>query len=489
MRKRILALLLALVMCLSLLPTAAFAEGGIDTDGDTTLTGTDTGTSTATIPVVQSVDTPMVLGATAEHKHCLCGAEHKGSDHSADGTDWSPWFLSATSLPNTNTLYYLTENMTLSDTLKFEGTSKNFYLCLNGHTITANGAFPAITVSGGATLILTDCGGGKVIYSDRTTEGCTVKVAGGTFKLYSGTITHAAGTYGSGVRVESNGTFEMYGGTITGNNGTTTDYGKCGGGVYIAPVEDPAPGGTFNMSGGTITGNTATDGGGVLLGDYGTFNMTGGEISGNNANEGGGVYVAGGRLNTYCDHVTFKMSGGSITDNNATTAGGGVYGAGAYHSYGSGQTKPSESAAAGNTFQISGTANVTGNTLNGTKGSDGKYTGDTKNNMYVRTWIYSIYVADDFSGSFGVTVEEGDWTDKVSTGGTAVHGTYWKVVKYDDSTGSSTSGAGNITYDNERFTFHSKGTVNEGLVTCNHLCGTKTVSGKDVCSICGLRCK
>ena len=83
------------------------------------------------------------------------------------------------------------------------------------------------------------------------------------------------------------------------------------------------------------------------------------------AENGGGVYVVG-------SSSTFKMTGGSITGNNAyksdyiSTFGGGVC-------VGSG------------IFTVSGEVTVTDNTKGGTKGADGKFTGDTKNNVYLPT--------------------------------------------------------------------------------------------------------
>ena len=110
--------------------------------------------------------------------------------------------------------------------------------------------------------------------------------------------------------------------------GTATDYGTIG---HSNPSQNNGSGvtvashrGTFDMYGGSITGNTvATKGGGVTV-EGGTFNMYGGTISGNNSVDGGGVY-----LNTAMDagmkyKATFNMYGGTISDNTAKY-GGGVY--------------------------------------------------------------------------------------------------------------------------------------------------------------------
>ena len=116
--------------------------------------------------------------------------------------------------------------------------------------------------------------------------------------------------------------FEVVSGSLTltdcGSAGKVTRaYNGTGGGVEVN-------GGTFNLYGGKITGNTAANGGGVKV-TGGTVNMYGGEIANNKAaghvkgtGDGGGVYVHNsGTFNLY--------DGGEIKDNTATQYGGGVY--------------------------------------------------------------------------------------------------------------------------------------------------------------------
>ena len=138
-----------------------------------------------------------------------------------------------------------------------------------------------------------------------------IKVNGNTFTLCdcvgTGEITHAEGKTGSGVYV-INGTFIMHGGSITGNRNTKDDY-DYGGGVNIQ-------GGSFTMTGGSITKNS---------------------VQGNYESYGGGVCVGYGSQ--------FTMTGGSITENTTGSYGGGVY-------------VDSSSTA----FTVSGEVNITGNT-------------------------------------------------------------------------------------------------------------------------------
>ena len=142
-----------------------------------------------------------------------------------------------------------------------------------------------------------------------------------------GSITHSSGT---GRGVNTTGTFNMYGGTISGNTAGANASG--GGGVYVN--------GTFNMYGGTISGNTTAGssiGGGVYVASGKTFTMSGGRITGNNAaKNGGGVYISG----------NFTMSGGEITGNTASGYGDG---GGVFVNY-------------GGTFQMSDDSRITGNT-------------------------------------------------------------------------------------------------------------------------------
>ena len=123
------------------------------------------------------------------------------------------------------------------------------------------------------------------------------------------------------------------------------------------------------MHGGTISGNSASSnsgssGGGVHIGSDSAFTMTGGTISGNSAsNNGGGVHIGSGS--------TFTMTGGSITGNNAGT-GGGVY-VGSDVGYGN------------SILTLSGAVQIKDNVCNGTKGSNGNYSGGTTSNVYLRS--------------------------------------------------------------------------------------------------------
>ena len=200
---------------------------------------------------VWSRDNNVVIGVwnSEDQIHPVCGAVCNHKDASGDPVHedivWTP-VSSATGLNNGDNIY-LTDDITLTRTWQISaGGTVN--LCLNGHTITANGDFDAITLTSNTnTLNICDC-----------SKSCSGKITHGTKEDHT--------TYsGAGVYMTAAGgrkaTVNMYGGTITGNTGHKVEIkgttSTCGGGVY---VDENAQ---FFMRGGSITGNTADVGGGV----------------------------------------------------------------------------------------------------------------------------------------------------------------------------------------------------------------------------------
>jgi len=285
---------------------------------------------------------------------------------------------------------------------------------------------------GGFTMSGGTIGGTKTGETNTATYGGGGVYAKANFEMTGGSITGNETNRGGGVYVTGKGSFTMSASadgqnipSITGNNATEN-----GGGVYVVGSSS-----TFKMTGGSIGGtnendaNTADRGGGVCV-DCGKFTMSASadgqnipSITGNNATEnGGGVYVVGSSSN-------FEMTGGSITGNNAAY-GGGVYtvnefkmsggsitGNNAYKSdyistFGGGVCVGS------GIFTVSGEVTVTDNTKGGTKGADGKFTGDTKNNVYLPTGKTITIGTDKLSegAQLGVTVS-GDYGDYPFTSG------------------------------------------------------------------------
>ena len=212
----------------------------------------------------------------------------------------------------------------------------------------------------------------------------------------AGTVTHEAEKRGRGVMVF--GTFNLYGGNITGNqtDGNYNDRGTFGAGVYVATYS------VFNMHGGKITGNMGYSGGGSVYvaptyaaSSRAVFNMSGGEISGNSSllGDSSGVYVNGGE---------FIMSGGSITGN----AGYGVDLC-TYKDH-VGGTYPG-------TFTVSGKVSVTGNYKN--VYNNGKLVGTLDYNVFLATGeTITIGGTLNPESRIGITTQ-GEASADIATGG------------------------------------------------------------------------
>ena len=369
MKKRGLSLFLALALCLTLLPAAAFANGESETS--TLHTHYLCGNAEVCSHVGGHNEDSKTTFATAITQDNNTGKVYVGGD-----PEEQPYQCV---LSNGGT-YYLDSNLVLKGPSALNKVGciyidSDVTLCLNGHTITIIDDRDAFDIrksmeSNPPTLTLTDCkNSGQITHG--TTTGGTKYLGNGVslhqscnFIMYGGSITGNTTTGGEnitwrsgGVWVRDNSTFTMYGGSITDN---TTVWN--GGGVYVGDS------GKFYMHGGEISGNNASSnsgssGGGVHIGG-GAFTMTGGTISGNSAsNNGGGVHISSGS--------TFTMTGGSITGNNAGT-GGGVY-VGSDIGYGN------------SILTLSGAVQIKDNVCNGTKGSNGNYSGSTTSNVYLRS--------------------------------------------------------------------------------------------------------
>ena len=153
-------------------------------------------------------------------------------------------------------------------------------------------------------------------------------------------------TDGLWVLDETNGTKTVKGGVIYGGTGSSIGTSVYGGGVYVEG------GGQFTMEGGNIVGCTASAtfqarGGGVFVADSGTFNMSGGSIAGcttvGGYSYGGGIYNEG----------TVNLSGtAEIRDCHAKDSDGET-------AFGGGISDNGEA------FQISGNVRITGCTASG----------------------------------------------------------------------------------------------------------------------------
>lgn len=390
MKKKILSLFLVLTLCLSLLPTAAFAESTGEAAqetrrdpavGDVYTVGEDT--------VVQNEEVRNAAVQAAHTNHPICG-DADCTDHGDTLTGWVG--VSDLSKITTAGNYYLTAPVELTAQWK---PVDGVVLCLNGYSISRSGTDSSsnsgvIGVGNGVTFTLTDCdSSGKITHTDSGTGRGVYVYGGGTFNMYGGAISGntyeykssfysaSGGVFVDGDKDGPNGTFHMYGGTISDNN-VIGNYGAGGGGVS---VEDYA---SFYLHDGTITGNTVTSdaiynyGGGVEINKHVYFTMESGTISGNtvtasNSANGGGIFAD--------DSSVLDLSGGTITGNTADSGAGMQY----YRS----------------TVNLSGDITITGNATSAGIAS----------NVFVRSGM-PLTVAGELQNTIGVKTERTPTADR-----------------------------------------------------------------------------
>lgn len=371
MKNRFFSIILALSMCLSLLPTMAVAA---DSEESTT------------------------------HTHCICGAaHHEVGDHTDEEriefTAWTDQLAveqngsgstAANSLPSASGNYYLTGDVSLEKRWELKN---DVVLCLNGHDIVrtkgSNSNSDVIYIRN-KTFCLTDCqDSGKITHAEGI-NGRGVYVYAKTdehssFSMYAGAIannhisTTDNYTYGGGVYVGA-GSFTMYGGSIYGNS-LSAKYSAYGGAVYAKSASNNSQKASFTLYAGNIYENSASSGGGVWVGEPSDIKMTGGSIYGNKAINGGGLYVNG------CANVL--LSGGSITGNTASL-GGGVY-----------QNNTSVP------VELSGNIQIIGNVRNGEKDENtGMYIGNTADNYRLPTRSFSWELSPNFCFGIGEGLED-----------------------------------------------------------------------------------
>ena len=222
MKKRLVSLLMALALCLSLLPVTALAAG----------------------------------------------------EHDSHSGGWTELTAGTTTLSGGS--YYLSGDVEYTGTESIT-VSGEVILCLNGHKLDLKGQH--ISVGSGASLTLCDCSTGGVITGGSGIHGGGVYVAGGgTFTMTGGSISGNTADAGGGVYVNKGGTFTMEDGSINNNNVTAGG----GGGVMVNEGSFTLSGGS--ITGNATNSKTFGYGGGVCL--YGTFYLSGDSIIQNNTKAG-----------------------------------------------------------------------------------------------------------------------------------------------------------------------------------------------------------
>ena len=181
----------------------------------------------------------MVVTASASevsvHSHPICGGTHTDiGDHTGTCEDvtWTAWDGTSEIAydSTTKTAYiYLADNVQISDALTIPR-GHTLYLCLNGKTISYNGAgiFASnggglIYIAGGAALTICDCQNTGCIKYEKAQSSDQISTihSWGTLNLYGGTISRMnTNNNGHTIRTRGESKFNMYGGTVS-NDGAT----------------------------------------------------------------------------------------------------------------------------------------------------------------------------------------------------------------------------------------------------------------------------
>lgn len=292
MKKRLISMVLAVSMAVSIMPAPAFASGG------------------------------------GQQPETVIGQEIDRQNSSGDYLEVSS--LDQLTYINNECKVRLTKDIVMTKAVTVNN-GNSLTIDLNGHTLTAAANSQAFRIQGGA-LTIEDSIGTGVIQGSGTVTGnggaiwMSSSDSNNALTLTGGTIRGFTATDG-GVYVDG-GSFEMSGGTISACNAT-----NAGGGVYVSS-------GSFKMSGGSIEDCTAHEGAGVKVyasnGKTASFSMTGGEIQNCNT-DGVSIYAIGSGTSE------FTMTGGTIEDNggygvwvdngSAVMSGGSVKGSERYDIY------------------------------------------------------------------------------------------------------------------------------------------------------------
>ena len=255
MKKRVLSCFMALALCLTLLPTAALAEGAsAEVSTANELTNALNGDA-AIIKLTADIEISTTLTVSRAVTLDLNGNVLKRTDTGR-----------VIEVQNNGNLTLTDSTPSATHSFKVDESTKLWILDKTNGTNTVNGG----VITGGNANANNNDGGGVII------------VSGGTFTMTGGNIVGC--TAGSGGGVDVSGTFTMTGGSIAG----CVAAHASGGGVYVET------GGAFEMSGGSIAGCVAANGSGGGICNAGTTTLSGSakiqnchvQITG----EGGGIW-------------------------------------------------------------------------------------------------------------------------------------------------------------------------------------------------------
>ena len=265
MKKRLISMVLAVSMAVSIIPAPAFASGG------------------------------------GQQPETVIGQEIDRQNSSEDYSEVSS--LDHLTYTGNECKVRLKENIVMTTAVTVNSGNR-LTIDLNGHTLTAPENDRAFRIQDGALTIEDSIGTGVIQGSGTVTSyggnGGAIWMSSSdsnnALTLTGGTIRGFTAKYGAGVYMGS-GTFHMTGGAI--QNCLATDGGLAdGGGVYVF-------GGSFELTDGTISACKANNAGGGVYVSSGSFEMSGGSIENCTAHEGAGVKVYASNGKT----ASFSMNG------------------------------------------------------------------------------------------------------------------------------------------------------------------------------------
>ena len=470
MRKRITSLFLALALCLTLLPTAAFAadadgarETQRETVGEVSRDGDEQDNAPepdAAVQAAQALIDALPDGVTADNAEALsaqliaidealaalteeqlaalditrygalCEAMttltavrgHPLCPHDDSSCDICPAESKKNAFTNAKAVTQIDGVVYAGGESVFDGWTGKVTLNEGTYYLEQSIGVGGIYIEGNVVLCLN---GNDIEVS--MNGYCIFVEDGATLTLCDcrggGKITHRSGWNSGGVLINADAEFILYSGEVSGNT-MAKNYSRVGNGGGVLVSENAS----FTMYGGSVSGNNATDGGGVYVSENAKFTMCGGSIHGNIADGyGNGGSTGRGAGVLVGKDAEFTMSGGEITGNTGGNIGG-VYvttynsdkgftmSGGSIHgnngNSGCGGVFVNSGNIGSSKIELSGGAQIqdnwTGGTLNESNGLYEKGSGTASNVLLTGsgTSALTITIITELTNTIGVTTEK-----------------------------------------------------------------------------------